>query len=302
MLPYNWRTLSAPVAAGLACALAVLSAPTGNAAPTSWAAQRGVAPADDITPSWRCAGTGSDGNRIQLVYLRPAGAKDRFAEVRDKLESLAGYANGVYLASAAEQGGYRELRWATDTGQAGCRIDISRTELPEDKLKTASGMQAELRAKGYNRADRKYMVMIDHPTGTCGVALPADNNDDRPGPDNANNSGNTHAFGTTDVWGDYQCWGGDLLAHELTHTLGAVVETAPNANPKAVDGHCLDAYELMCYDDKRAAPIREVCPKSHRGLLDCGQDDYFALKPKLGSWLAGHWNVANSDFLFKAPA
>ena len=55
----------------------------------------------------------------------------------------------------------------------------------------------------------------------------------------------------------------------------------------------------MCYDDDGAGPVvmANVCLPEHEALLDCGDDDYFNTNPPAGSYLASHWNTANSSFL-----
>jgi hypothetical protein len=64
----------------------------------------------------------------------------------------------------------------------------------------------------------------------------------------------------------------------------------------------------MCYDDDYSAdgfvgshgelvPLTYICPKAHERLLDCNHDDYFSTSASPDSWLAQHWNVADSSFL-----
>ena len=54
----------------------------------------------------------------------------------------------------------------------------------------------------------------------------------------------------------------------------------------------------MCYVDGPGVVVRRVCPdQAHEGLLDCNHDDYFSLNPAAGSYLATHWNTAESSFL-----
>jgi hypothetical protein len=59
----------------------------------------------------------------------------------------------------------------------------------------------------------------------------------------------------------------------------------------------------MCYSDGGPTWRKTlVCPSAQAQYrLDCGKDDYFAVKPRRGSWLARNpqANIANSRFLAK---
>ena len=84
----------------------------------------------------------------------------------------------------------------------------------------------------------------------------------------------------------------------MTHTLGAVLSTAPNATHY---GHCDDGYDVMCYQDGPDTVLHFSCPSTHQQLLDCGHDDYFSTDPAPGTFLETHWNTANNRFLQGAP-
>jgi hypothetical protein len=86
-----------------------------------------------------------------------------------------------------------------------------------------------------------------------------------------------------------------VAAHELGHNLGAVNNSAPNSSNA---GHCVDEYDVMCYRDADGTRLRTVCPdRAHDQRLDCEHDDYYHTDPSPGSYLATHWNVADSQFL-----
>ena len=64
--------------------------------------------------------------------------------------------------------------------------------------------------------------------------------------------------------------------------------------------HCLDENDRMCLADSTAALLSFPCPSAHESLFDCGHDDYFSTAPPAGSYLATHWNAANSSFISAA--
>jgi hypothetical protein len=91
------------------------------------------------------------------------------------------------------------------------------------------------------------------------------------------------------------------MLHEITHTLGAVQDTAPHASGAS---HCWDEHDVMCYDD--AGPyfrdgggngdLQTLCNQTLQAY-DCDEDDYFNYSPPAGSYLATHWNAARSTFM-----
>jgi hypothetical protein len=246
-----------------------------------------------------CVGDGVDGNRVQAVYAYPAGGPDNFDEVAPYIRQWAALTDRIVNESAAKTGGIRHVRYVTDLA---CQLDVAKVALSKPGVASLSGTAADLASQGLDRTDRKYLVWVDAYV-YCGIATVQP--DDRPGQDNANNGNRTPGM-IARV--DRGCWGHTQLsaeAHELAHVLGGVQPTAPHGT---WNYHCSDEWELMCYDDDSTAdgyvsshgalvPLTRVCPPSHEGLFDCGEDDYFSTDPSEDSWLAQHWNVADSSFL-----
>ena len=99
----------------------------------------------------------------------------------------------------------------------------------------------------------------------------------------------------------------EVALHEVSHTLGAVQMSSPNSSG---GGHCNDRYDLMCYEDggpgslfswtpaATATPRLPPDPYSEESQAwDCNKDDFFNVAPAGGSYLADHWNLAQSGFL-----
>jgi hypothetical protein len=236
-----------------------------------------------------CEGDGTSGYRIQAIYARPADRPDRSASVVPSIPGWAAQADDAFADSAATMGGSRRLRFVTNPD---CTLDVDVVTLSAASGGSFQTMIEELRALGYTRSDRKYLVWMDEVGAYCGIAQMYP--DDRSAQTNWNNGG-VPMFARVDS----ACWGhggssSSTEAHEIVHTLGGVQSSAPHATG---NGHCTDEYDVMCYVDGQGVTMQYPCPSSQAGLLDCGHDDYFHLAPPAGSYLAEHWNVANNRFL-----
>jgi len=259
---------------------------TGSSAP-----QGAVAAAQAGIP---CFGTGSDGYRVQLMYVRLAGSVDRSATLFPNFVTWAANTNAVFRDSAAQTGGVRNVRYVTD---ASCNLVIVKAEVSSAAMSNFSTYVSELKGQGFNRSDRKYLTWADANT-YCGIGeiYIDDKPATTPGLSTSNyNNGHPQvsgAFART----DNGCWGMSqpVEAHELTHNLGGVQRTAPHAT---ANFHCTDESDRMCYVDAAGVVMTQVCATSNERLLDCNHDDYFSTSPVGGSYLATHWNVANSAFL-----
>jgi hypothetical protein len=241
-----------------------------------------------------CYGTGSDGYRVQLVYVRLVGSPDRSATLFPNFAAWAANANTTFKDSAAQTGGVRNIRFVTD---GACNLVIAKAEVSSAAMGAFSTYVSDLKAQGFNRSDRKYLTWADANT-YCGIGeiYTDDKATTTPGlsSSNANNGhpGVAGAFART----DNGCWGmaNSVEAHELTHVLGGVQRTAPNATSGF---HCRDESDRMCYDDGSGVTMIQRCPAANERLLDCNNDDYYSTNAPAGSYLATHWNVANSAFL-----
>lgn len=251
------------------------------------------------TAGIECYGDGRSGPRVQAVYARASDQPDRFASAEAEIRAHAAQVEAEVAASAARTGGVRHVRFVTTPGP-GCELDILRVTLGEAGDEDFSfDTVPQLANLGLDQVGRAYLVWMEpdsaDPFATCGVGTFYQ--DDRPGHVNAN------AYGPSWSRVDRHCWG-DAEAHELGHNLGGVQPSAPNSNGA---GHCRDEWDLMCYSDGYGAPVYSPpyrCPDKavDDRLWDCGGDDYFNTSPEPGSYLATHWNLADSPFLATTPS
>ncbi|WP_166133962.1 hypothetical protein [Nocardioides ochotonae] len=250
---------------------------------------------DHVDP-W-CGGSGADGKRVQIVYVREQSLPDRYAQVKPLLLNEARYIDDVFAVSSAKTGGGKRVRWVTDQS---CNIDVLNVVLPDgavsDSLYT---MRRALENGGWLKGDRKYLFFADAPLDSGGMICGEGEYYVNKDPNVNLNDGryaqiarvHRHCWVTTD---------GDPTAtalHELIHTLGAVQPHAPHGSKV---GHCADGSEVMCYADGTGPQYsRTVCPATEAYNIDCNNDDYFNTNPPAGSFLANNpaSNIALSPFL-----
>ena len=263
-----------------------LSAPAGTARTTPGTI---TAPSDG-SGAIVCSGDGVSGTRVQVLYVVAADRPDRYLSLVDALGQYTIRADGQLNASARKSGAVRHFRFVTSSdGAGGCVLDIQRVAIGAGQNDDVDVMISALKALGYNRADRKYLIYADANV-YCGLG--SYYTDSQPGQTNVAN-------GTRPEYAriDSGCWNyGE--AHELMHTLGGVQTDAPHATP---GGHCYDEYDAMCYADGSGVKMKYICASSQESLFDCNGDDYFlAAAPAAGTYLATHWNTADSAFLLGA--
>jgi hypothetical protein len=235
-----------------------------------------------------CDGDGTSGPRIQALYVHASDVPDRSAAFATSFQIWANNTNNVFIGSSSQTGAPKSLRWVQD---ANCKVIVNDVTLSPTGDDNFGNTVQELLNQGYTRKDRKYLLWVDANVycGLSGIV-----NDDQPGPANLNNSSGTFSRVDNGCWGSYS----SPEAHELGHALGAVQSSAPHTTGGY---HCSDENDLMCYQDSSTVVLTYPCPSASSSLLDCNHDDYFNVNPPAGSYLATHWNVANSVFLFNAP-
>jgi hypothetical protein len=274
----------------------------GRAAAKYFPAGPSVIPGFSSHVAPACAGTGTDGRRVRVLYVREAADAPRLTALRSAFLNEIAQVDDLFAYASDAPGESRRVRWYSDSN---CQPIIDEVVLPNGALSVGSSaghdaLISSLKGAGYSNPSHKYLVFAEGNRiggNTCGLGNFF--NDLRPGQENYNNgNGNVPA---TVARVDTVCWFSNnaqsTTTHELIHTFGAVQEGAPNATHY---GHCHDDNDPMCYDDGSGMPMRQVCTQTGAALqLDCNKDDYFSIAPTPGSFLASNWNLANSAFLTK---
>ncbi len=236
-----------------------------------------------------CFGDGEDGRRLQALYVTDGqsslGTVEKSAIVLGMINAEVIYENSSLAVSDT-----RLLpRWVLTPD---CEPSIQVVTVQPGALDDFGATIRAVAQLGFDRPDRKYIMWADSDR-LCGIASVSLDDHKR------NNANDGQQPGYARI--DRPCWGyqGMVVAHEVTHTFGAVMPSAPHATSL---GHCTDEHDIMCYEDAPGATMQTICPdEGGELLLDCNNDDYFHPDPPEGSWLHTHWNVADSSFLERIP-
>jgi hypothetical protein len=206
---------------------------------------------------------------------------DRYATYLNSFKQWTWEIDDMFRKSAAETGGDRRVRWVHD---GSCFPTVANVTLSPTGDDNFANTISELWNQGYSRSDRKYLVFVDAAV-YCGIGNAQ--YDDSPGQTNLNNQGPHYARV------DANCWAGFTMGHELMHTIGGVQVSAPHTS---YEFHCWDADDIMCRPTN-GTPTQQLCAYTNYYRFDCNNDDYFSTNPPAGSYLATHWNTANSGYL-----
>jgi hypothetical protein len=238
---------------------------------------------------------------VQLIYVHSSSV-NRYSSLKPVMLQRAAQIDAMFDGSAGQTGGDRHVRWVTDSS---CNVDIDNVTVSSGAISpnSFSTLVNELVAKGYSSNDRKYLIWADTNNAAPNICygLATLWNDDRPGPENLNNT--RAGYGRVDDTCLNNGFDGRVEAHELMHTLGAVQGTSPHASNF---GHCTDDYDRMCYDDDGpgGVSVSTVCSSSNELRFDCRNDDYFYASPECGAsgYITTHWNAADNRWLARTPA
>ncbi len=250
--------------------------------------------ANASSPSVPCDGDGTSGYRVQAMYVVEQSKANRFSSLQSSFKLWAAGTDDVVNRSAALTGGVRHLRYVTESdGAGGCTAKVLNVTVPDGSMSSFNATISAVQALGYNNPARKYMMWTDA-TSLCGIATTYPYDTD--GQANPNN-GSYAQYARIDSG----CWGfgngsnqHSVEAHEIVHTLGSVMRTAPHGT---TNGHCWDESDTMCYADGGGHAMVQICDAAQEYLLDCNSDDYFSTYPDPGSYLDTHWNAADNRFL-----
>lgn len=273
-------------------------------APAARTAQLGgsLTPSQTLPHGWCGEETGTDypgdfdngASRYHGVYFVPADAQSRLRELADGFQQDA-----IHATALIERQHGRAIRFDMGTSCGPEYLDITTVRLPHTTAEleqfagrnvrlyqaVADALAAALPASISGRADiaTNYVGWLDGPAPqhTCGQASLV--NDTRRSSANMSDYGGKLALIYRQAG---QFCDGDVVRHEIGHTLGAIMAVAPHAN----GGHASDALEdTMAATGAPSAGGGDV----YGEFFDYGGDDYWGDLP----W----WTVDMSRFICAAP-
>lgn len=256
------------------------------------------------TPPAPCPGNGRSGRRIRVLLGYPlnTAAPDPSSAKPVIAQTIAMVDENLDAQSPGVLGQHYRFWCRHDR-----RVSITTVTLPRiggDGAYTFEEVANSLAALGYDRHQFVYAVFVAnigccYPYGGQGSLAVDDQQDPTK---NANNG--AYARYSMIRFNEGYAVGSlaHVFQHETGHNLGAVQNSAPHASGGF---HCYQTYDVMCYDDggsyfSGGGGLVNDCPTAMADgqyAFDCNGDDYYNVDPAHRSYLATHWNVADSDWL-----
>jgi len=266
----------------------------------------------------------SSGHRFRLIYAYPAGSPNDLAAKAAGIRQAFAKVNGKLIVEANRSSSFgRSASFKTECDGSG-QPAITALQVPQPTLTSVTTAIQTTAGLGYTTGTDavRYVVFLDAPpaqttnpdgsiSSTLGVTDPPGYETDTPGNYAKTASCLSVLYCHTTaavIWGQNN-WTTHVLLHEIGHALGAVQR---HDNPTSTDGaHCIDGWDVMCYDDGQAGSELYSETKCPRTLdeeddepFDCGYDTYFSTashSPR--NWTDKYWNVGGKedDFLTYTP-
>jgi hypothetical protein len=254
-------------------------------------------------PAPPCPGDGRSGPRIRVVLGVPRNtASPDGSAARSRIRHALGLADANLDAASTEVGQHYRFFCATDGP-----VTITTVSLPaigKDRSYAFDDVVAGLTTHGFTKSSAIYAVFVAnidccYTYGGQGSLM----GDDTPSPSTNRNNGSFARYSMIRLSDTFDTPTLALVfQHETGHNMGAVQNSAPHSSGAY---HCYETNDIMCYEDggpyfTGGGALVSVCPDpSAVGMyvFDCGGDDYYNTAPAPNTYLADHWNVADSRWL-----
>lgn len=225
--------------------------------------------------------------KYRVLYLYTGRGNSRLGSLLGALRGMARKADYFVWKSAQQQGQSRHIRYLCNSSGY---IIVRAVRLPWRAREHEKTTRDLLRAWSGYRYDKRYVAFVDWTdsqnsiSGTyCGWGE-AYFWDDRPGVSNRNNDAGriTLTYLRPDIC--YNRGAGNVL-HEVGHSLGALVESAPHER----NGHALDNNDAL---ETKAGQVLDACSSTVlNNRYDCQKNDYWntdPTRPARGTYLADY--------------
>ncbi|HWO16447.1 MAG TPA: VCBS repeat-containing protein, partial [Solirubrobacterales bacterium] len=264
----------------------------------------------------------TSGHRI--VFVRPHSSNSRYVPGADdpQIRSIARRMNWKFMQQAAlSSNGQRVLQMRVDCDRTGM-INVHDVEIPLNYI--GPGVDTTDGKVDFNDQMNYIYNTLGAPTGSQAVKyliMPAtmpdilyrglgflyvdtdkSNSDIYNGEGASSPSNNLNRVLTSSALvGSLKDAELEVATHELLHTMGGTLPTAPYRNSSY---HCVDGIDILCYGESSDAygPYTETrCPASAGygtplgAPIDCEFDTYFDAQSEPGEWLDQFWNEGGSE-------